>query len=244
MVAKFTSDLERLVSIPRLERYRDHHGDNLETAINYLWNSMISEALVQALSAMEVSLRNAVHRTFSEYSGTEYWFQAILHPNEMKMVDDVWKRLSNRHRHPPTPGQMIAELTFGFWPTLFKSDYHDLWWKNKAVLFKAVFPHIPHGLPPKRSITRKDIHERVELCKNLRNRVMHHEPIYQGVVRLNQPKAAPDFIHSQIVELLEWIDPTCAVALTMVDRFLDVFLNGREQLRHTLVTTLDTKSEQ
>jgi hypothetical protein len=57
--------------------------------VNYLWNVALSEALLQGLSAVEVGLRNSVHNTMTAHVGTDYWFQAILRPNEMKMVHDV-----------------------------------------------------------------------------------------------------------------------------------------------------------
>ncbi len=129
--------------------------------MHYLWNVALSEALLQRIAALEIAVRNAIHNTLTQHIGTDYWFQAILRPNEMKMVDDVWKLLSRRHQHPPAPGKIIAELTFGFWPMLFATEYHDLWWATKASLFKTVFAYLPTGLPPRQAITRKVVHDRL-----------------------------------------------------------------------------------
>lgn len=119
----------------------------------------------------------------------------------MNEVHDKWTMLSKRHKKPPTPGKIIAELMFGFWPPLFSNTYHDLWWSNSAALYKAAFPHIPSGLPPHQSIVLKDIHMRVEACHKLRNRVMHHEPIFGGLVRLNQPTLPLPNVHQYVVDL-------------------------------------------
>src|SRR5680860_633030 len=71
----YVLELERLVSKPRLERYRPDNRDDLETAVHYLWNVALSEALPQALAALEIAMRNAIHSTFSQHLGTDYWFQ-------------------------------------------------------------------------------------------------------------------------------------------------------------------------
>ena len=191
MVAPYVTHFERLVSQPRFDKYRPSDQDDLETLVTYLWNAALAEALFQGLSAMEVALRNVVHPTFTTHIGTEYWFQAVLLPEEMKFVNDVWMKLSKRHKRPPTPGKIIAELTFGFWPHLFDSRYHDLWWDNKTSLFRTTFPHIPTNVPPHQSVVLKTIHQRVELCQKLRNRVMHHEPIFTGISILNKPSVFP-----------------------------------------------------
>lgn len=125
-VAEFVADLERLISKPRLDRYRPPDHDPQETAVRYLWNVALSESLMQGLAAFEVGLRNAIHFVLTRHTGTEYGFQAVLCPNEMKVVHEAWGHLWKRHQHPPTSGQLVAELNFGFWPKLFGRDYHPL----------------------------------------------------------------------------------------------------------------------
>lgn len=142
--------------------------------MKYLWNVALSESLLQALSALEVGVRSSVHNPFTDHVGSEYWFQAVLQPEEMEIVSDVWNTLSKCHKQPPSPGKVIAELTFGFWPLLFNDRYHHLWWNNKTAQFRATCPNIPTGLPPHQAITRKTVHERIALCQKLRNRAMHH----------------------------------------------------------------------
>jgi hypothetical protein len=225
---------ERLVSKPRLDKYRPPNGDDLETLVRYLWNAALSESLLQGLAALEVGLRNAVHNTLVSHVGTEWWFQAVLKPQQMKPVTEAWTTLSNRHKRPPTPGQVIAELTFGFWPPLFDHAYHDLWWSNHTALFKSTFPHIPTGLPPHQAIVRKDVHLRVDRCQKLRNRVMHHEPIFGGLTVLNQPTVPLIEVHGHIVEVLGWIDPQLATTLDFVDRFADIHRHEETRLRTKL----------
>ena len=148
----------------------------------------------------------------------------------MNEVHEKWTTLSKRHRKPPTPGQIIAGLMFGFWPPLFNNDYHPLWWNNSAALFKMAFPFVPTGLPPHQSIVLKDVYQRVEACQKLRNRVMHHEPIFAGLVRLNMPTLPLPDIHQYILDLLAWIHPDLMLSLKAVDRFSSVFTYGKTDI--------------
>lgn len=239
MVTPYVASFERLVSKPRLDKYRPPSRDDLETLVRYLWNVALSESLLQGLAALEVGLRNAVHNTLAAHVGTEYWFQAVLKPEEMKLVNDAWNKLSKRHNRPPSPGQIIAELTFGFWPPLFHTQYHDLWWGNRTALFRATFPHIPTGLPPHQAIVPKNIHERVDLCCKLRNRVMHHEPIFAGLVLLNKPPVPLVDIHRYITDILGWVDPQLATNLDFVDRFPAIHQHEEARIRARLKTHFD-----
>lgn len=124
---------------------------------------------------------------------------------------------------------------FGFWPYLFDGRYQDFWRDDKERMLHAVFPCRPIGGPPRDQITRVDIHNRLGLLRDLRNRVMHHEPIMSGIARPdfgNPPPRVPiPEIHAQIVEMLEWIDPKCVLTLKFVDRYPDVADHEEVRLR-------------
>ncbi|MEZ4507715.1 MAG: hypothetical protein R2848_18120 [Thermomicrobiales bacterium] len=155
------ADLERLVSKPRLDRYRPQDGGDLETAVNYLWNVALSEALLQGIAAVEVGLRNTVHNAMTKYCGTEYWFQSVL--KEVKRdgeVHEKWTLLSRRHKLPPRPGKIIAELTFGFWPPLFDSTYQRSLVGQQRRTVQGCISYIPTGVPPHLAIVRKDVYQR------------------------------------------------------------------------------------
>lgn len=94
MLATFVSDLERLVSPARLERYRPANRDDLETAVNYLWNVALSEALMQSLSAVEIGLRNAVHNMLTTQHGSEYRFWSFLSGQELENFNKEFAKLA------------------------------------------------------------------------------------------------------------------------------------------------------
>ncbi len=72
-----------------------------------------------------------------------------------------------------TSGQIVAELTFGFWTTLLSQPYHQrVWAPDRTALIRAVFPHLP-PVPN----NRQAVHQRYNDLRFMRNRIMHHEPI-------------------------------------------------------------------
>jgi hypothetical protein len=238
LVAAFVADLETLVSPDRFERYRPRNRDDLDTMVAYFWNACVSEALLQGIAAIEIALRNSIHSAFTAHAGTDQWFWFVLAQRDRKVAVEHWNKLATTLKKPPTAGKVIADLSFGFWPFLFTHDYKDLWWDNGEALLKAVFPHLPSNPPPHEKIGRKEIFERVSLCRDLRNRAMHHEPIIFGIARPDFGSPPPIItlidIHRQIVEMLGWIDPQLVLALSFVDRFPSVHRNGQSRLRRLL----------
>lgn len=238
MVTTFVGDLERLVSRPRLDKYRPAGRDDLQTVVAYLWNVSLSEALLQGLAAFEIALRNSIHNAFTAKAGTDQWFWAILKKNDLKVVNDKWLRLAEILGTPPTSGKVIADLTFGFWPYLFEHRYNEFWRNDGEAMLRAVFPHAPINVPPHQKADRAVILRRLNLFIDLRNRVMHHEPIMFGVAQPDLGMPSPvinvDAVHAQIVQTLNWIDPQCALALSFVDRFPEVFSNEKGRIETKL----------
>lgn len=238
MVAPYVAELERLVSPARLDRYRPASRDALETVVAYLYNVALSEALLQGIAAVEIALRNSIHNVFTAHFGMEQWFWAGLRKEDLKIVNERWIKLASQLKQPPPAGKVIAELTFGFWPFLFDNRYQNFWWANGEALLKAVFPFLPMNVPPHQKIGRANVYERLSLFAELRNRVMHHEPILYGLPRPNlgvPPPVVPvNTIHTQIIETLGWIAPEHVLTLGFVDRFPDVFPNERDRIEARL----------
>lgn len=174
MVAAYVGDLERLVSRARLDRFRPSNRDDLETAVNYLWNAALAEAILPTIAAVEVALRNAIHNALTSKQQTDQWFWGVLRKEDLKPINDAWFKYAERLKRPPTASKIIAELTLGYWPRLFESRYHDLWWDNQEALLNAVFPGRPHKrIPPTHVMGRDKIFQRLDLFKELRNWAFH-----------------------------------------------------------------------
>lgn len=90
---------------------------------------------------------------------------------------------------PRTPDKVIAELTFGFWSTLFNTAYQAALWQP----LRKAFPHCPKVA--RQRATTSPVGNRL---RDLRNRAFHYEPILW---------VTPDdkVIHDEGAVLLKWI---------------------------------------
>lgn len=217
------SRLQSIVSEPRLDRYRTPAATDLDVVTNHLWNIQLAEALLPCIAFLEVSLRNAVHSVLSSHTGTEHWFQSILHPRRWSTVEEVIAEIAGVSTAPlivlPTPlpaaGKIISKLTFGFWPHIFSRHYQKVWWQPAAPLIAMVIPNHPNVS----ASTRSDLHRRLLYFNELRNRAMHHEAIFQGVSIPQHPIKAIDMVHAELLETIEWVNPDALRLLQCLNRF-------------------------
>lgn len=191
------ADLERAISSARANRYLRSTADPSTGATDpvaavalYEYNARLSTEAWSTIADVEVVLRNVIadalsaHHasirstaTYRWYDGPSWfttgrWFtdetmRSVKHA--MKRVNDPGPGVGPR----PGEGRVVAELTLGFWRYLLIARYeHSLW--NPAI--RAGFPALAHLSG---SDSRKEVHQRIEKLNYLRNRVAHHEPIYQ-----------------------------------------------------------------
>lgn len=219
MDAALVASIEKIVSAPRLQRYRRAATSDLDIAILYCWNIQLGEAILPSLAMLEVALRNSVHDVLTKHVGTEWWFKTVLnspsYDNVLKVIGDLTKRQG----HPPTTAKVISEITFGFWPKLFAHSYNAFWWDAPDRLLAQVLPHHPNVARD----TRSKFEERLEYFVALRNRVVHQEAIFEGVKALNRPVLPVETLHTQIVETIGWIDRNAQKLVTRFDRFDGAF---------------------
>lgn len=186
-------------------------GDRDRALALYEWNSQLSAAFLHDLCHFEVALRNAYDpllnqavqpgdRHWTDPATTKYLFPPHYRPISAGKVVDVnskprdsiaFARRSAGGRNAK-PGKVVAELMFGFW-TYLTSDTHDktLW---VPLLHRAYPAHTD------RNLTNATLAE----LRNFRNRVAHHEPIFDRpeakrrqlahVMKLVRPQAYPHFI--------------------------------------------------
>ncbi len=198
--------------------------------VNYVWNIALSEAIYLSLAALEITLRGGIHQAFTAQANTDMWFRGLLELGQLREYANAHVTLINRHKGAqPTSGQIVAKLTFGFWTTLLSQPYHQrIWAPDRTAMVKTVFPYLPR-LPN----NRHTIHQRFNDLRFLRNRTMHHEPVWNGV-RMPQRGVVPVGVrHQEMVEAIGWISPTTQRAVGEIDRFTTV-LNGRAKLQTDL----------
>jgi hypothetical protein len=218
--SQFVSDLNLPLSEIRLESYRPDGGSDLDMLTNYFWNIDLAEAFVPCLHAVEVAVRNSINTAMASLHSDPMWFYkpGLLGYGQLEQLAQALDNLA-RKRADPTPGRIVAAMTFGFWVALFSGNYeHSLWQPDGYKLLFEVFPHAS-------AITRKQVHTRLNEFRNLRNRIYHHEPIWH-LAELRQR-------HEQIHETIGWISPTLQKAILSVDNF-PAIINGRDNVEASL----------
>ena len=171
--------LETSLSPERLATYVAEAGGNREKAVRlYTWNTAVSAAFYGPLQGLEIALRNAVHRELSNRYGADWYDnpKAGLDGGTLSRVAAARADLK-RDSYPDDPPHVVAALSFGFWVALLgpggrlpsggKANYEMTLWR--AGLFRA-FPHA--------KVSRKAAHRPLDYLRTFRNRIAHHEPIF------------------------------------------------------------------
>ena len=192
----------RLLTKERLARYVRVGGSEPAGWDLYVWNGQLCSAYLEALSWVEIGLRNATAEQMCELrrhvdldadwlDPTTEWFTPWFPPGSIHKIKQARKR-AQRGDQPLASGRVIAELTFGFWVQLYSRNYEASLWT----------PALRHAFPAK--MARSTTHGRLLELLGLRNRVAHHEPIFEQ-----------DHVENleRIVETLSWLDPSYANAV-------------------------------
>ena len=143
------------------------------------------------------------HRARSWKCGPN-WFDNAgtgLDAGAQRRIREVKKGL-RRAGKPVEPPNVVAALSFGFWVSLTDSgdklnsggqaSYEDKLWRPAL---RRAFPACDTTL------MRRQAHERLNKIREFRNRIAHHEPIFNK---------NPDCCHEAILEVTNWISPGTA----------------------------------
>ncbi|MGC4107989.1 MAG: hypothetical protein QM753_16825 [Thermomicrobiales bacterium] len=216
------------ISRERLEAYRRDGDDDLATIANYFWNIELSEALYPILQAFEIALRNSIHASLTSHFGDPFWFDqpGFLLDWQADAVSNA-KEVLDKRKRPRDPGRIVAELHFGFWHSMFNRPYEDqIWHTNQAEILRQVFPHMPRTMR-----TRKNVWNRVDRIRRLRNRVFHYEPVWANAGLKDEVLA----IH----ELLAMISPPLEAVVALSERFSRILDDGSPRTKSKLIGLLD-----
>jgi len=193
------TDLTAWISQPRFDEYMvaaNHHPDSAREL--YEWNIAISAAFFELISHVEVAVRNAVDRILVRLEVKEsarvdiqlgWWFASatFLKPHELNFYETARRHLGNK-ADGASRDKMLASMTFGIWDGLFGPKYEDLFRRHLVYAF-------PHRGP---GFKRETVQKNVLALKNLRNRIAHHQAIFDYPL---------EECFEQAMELLAWIDP-------------------------------------
>jgi hypothetical protein len=232
--------IERALSPERVAAYR-LAGDRDETdgIARYLWNMALGNAIQPALQTLEISFRNEIARAAARITaGRAYtvdripsWLDAqptMLLPNEHEKVERAKAELG-RDPRSQTEGHLIAKLDFGFWVALCRESYSDLRGEGPRLWDRAL--SMTFRKRPGDVTTRAQIFHQFNRIRVFRNRVAHHEPIWDRQY-LNQ--------HAYILESLGWMHPKLADALRATSPAEATFRTGFTAYRPHAETLLGT----
>ncbi|MBG0831655.1 Abi family protein [Planomonospora sp. ID67723] len=193
------------MSPERLGRYRTAVGGDLRQAIAlYEWNATISATFWSTLGHLEVLIRNAMHQQLTAWSTASYaqprWYLdpgRVFSDQTRREIAKARGRATLNGRRPETIGHVVAELSFGFWRYLLISSYD-----------RSLWPHLRHAWPSRQ--LRRDVYDPLAQLHDLRNRIAHHEPIYERPLK-ELHAATLDVAGWTCPDTAAWIRSRCAV---------------------------------
>jgi len=197
----------------RLNRYKVNENDSESVILGrYLWNVRLSEAFYPALALFEVIFRNRVDQAITGQYGQDWlsedwmlWPAKSMYPR--KQIQEKRAKLKKTAER----GHLVAELNLGFWISLLEKPYKPLLWDKPAV-FEAAFP----GFQDKIMNRPQHVFKRLEEIRILRNRISHHEPIFDIPIGLEQS-------YQNLRQTIAWLSADGEAMLKSVCRFESVW---------------------
>lgn len=202
--------LNNWFSEQRFRKFESYvNGDASKAEELYKDNILLSEALYPVLSVFEVTLRNAIHIELEKYHGQEDWYEVWrFYPDlrgPLELVENAMAQIQDRQENI-NPGKLIAEMTLGFWISLFNARYERILWKPLRLCFKQM---------PKNQRQRHVVSSNLNKIRVLRNRVYHYEPICWNLDALENN-------YQRIITTLGWIDKDLLKWIYDIDGFPNV----------------------
>lgn len=213
----------RSISQERISTYQKPHLsiNESESLGIYLWNKRLSSLLLPPLQIIEVSLRNALHEEYIQSfrkKGVEddhidfLWFKtaSVNIPESKRHIDHAERQL-NREKKPLIAGNYIAKLPLGFWVAFCdkKFDFNNtnqnlaLWPTLRSLVF-------PGAIKDQNPLSIDEIANELKTINSLRNRIAHHETIFNDSKHYHFESALNKVVKSygKCLTVIKWINPS------------------------------------
>ncbi len=190
--------LEAIISSDRLGTYCKAVGHDVDRALAlYAWNMKLSASFMPLLCSAEICLRNLAMQRVKAVFGPHWWQNnAIFEILESKgKGKGIVKRAENKivkSGNLADGGRMTAELTFGFWQNMLLPKYQAALWSP----MHENFPDLPAN------VDQTALHNKCGIVRELRNRISHHEPIFQRNISQD---------YAECLELISWLSTAKSV---------------------------------
>lgn len=206
--------LEAVLSVPRFRTYvLAVDGDPGRAAALYGWNARTSAALLLPMHFAEIAGRNIVHDALTEVYGPDWPWNPAYRGSLPRPQHGFQPRRELEHVAGPTKerptGEVVAELRFVFWQTMFTARHHTRLWDHRLA---GLLPHarVASGTVAEEELRRR-VYDDLGVTRVLRNRVAHHEPIH------TRPGLEDD-----LRRMLDLVDLRCAATGRWVRAMEDV----------------------
>ncbi len=181
-------NIEEIIALLSLERlgYITKHIDSKPLIIKIHQETLsLNGALMSIVGMIEIALRNTVYQNLDQHFAVTNWLfhppapfewrdseklritKALEYAQEAKLskIKHKYRETVNHDKISVSDGDMIAQLTFGFWKKMYSYKYEDPLWNTTL---KRTFP-IKNKRP--------NIAKNLEIIYQTRNRLAHHEPV-------------------------------------------------------------------
>ncbi len=202
-----TQNITQNLSPERFSPYLNLTSNNASAALRlYEFNIQLSESFYPSLHNLEIVLRNNFHLSIAKVYG-DWWLlnrDLISGTNKKEFVNlskvaDIVSKSKSL-----SSGEIVSNLSFGFWVSLLYPNYElSLWRGSLHKIFAQT-----------QKITRKEIHQKLEAIKRVRNRAAHHEFILKHDLKTH---------HQIIYQILKYLSPELVNWTSSLDRFPEIF---------------------
>jgi hypothetical protein len=214
--------LVQLLSVERLTKLVKLTGSNDRAIVLHQDILSLNSSLMVIIAVIEIAIRNSVSEQLNSHFNTTHWLEQPPPPFQWRQSEkgniskaleqakrNEYTKMAQSEKHkldalaypkgrpanishknrsknrqaqiPVSDGKVIAELTLFFWKRMFSEDYEHALWKPSL---KRIFPNI--------ALRRADVAKQLEVIYQTRNRLAHHEPVYER--RLDEALTAIDFV--------------------------------------------------
>ena len=203
------------LSAPRFGRYKSScNGDEAKALKLYQWNSLVSQSLYIYIQCWEVCLRNKLNE-FLKWKYSASWpyeetraVRNLKGDDKRRLRETKERQERDRGYAPVSTDVVVADLSAGFWVSLLsgKYDVPYSWRYNLRKIF-----------PNDTALDRKAAWEICDNTLTLRNRVAHHEPIYDLPLESNY-RELQRIVFAMCKGTHAFADATCSFRDTFVQR--------------------------
>ncbi|WP_435632590.1 hypothetical protein [Carnimonas bestiolae] len=145
----------------------------------YTWNSLVSAVFLPPLQICEIAIRNAVSQALTLTHGRRWpwdhnFISGLPDRGKFKAKSEVQK-VTNK-KYIKNTGQLVAEMKLAFWENMLTSRHDERVWNHHLV---SVMPGYSFANDSSKiAMARDEIRGKLERMRKFRNRIAHHEPIF------------------------------------------------------------------